>query len=181
MSGLRFRTSRTVFQKLNLPTSDVQDRAFLLGRTFGWTCSFFNCRPLLAELLVFRIRFRILQTLQTCKLTTRPETWNFVGTHIVFYPSTSGSPPTLSGAPPRSRWREGGFHRLLGQETPLQNPTLRPRGNTRVEVCGWSDFVCLVAFLKIADFCSKSTKTQRGTPLRFGHRSITKIINYLFI
>ena len=48
----------------------------------------------------------------------------------------------------------------------------------KVEVGVWSDFACLVAFLEIAEFCSKSTKTQRGTPLRVGHRPIPKIINY---
>ena len=62
-----------------------------------------DVKGLLAELLIFRIRFSILQTLQTCELTTRPESGNPVGTHIDFYPSTFGSPPTPSGTPPRSR------------------------------------------------------------------------------
>ena len=51
----------------------------------------------------------------------------------------------------------------------------------KVEVGVWSHFACLVAFLEIAEFCSKSAKTQRGYPLCFGHWPITKIINYLFI
>ena len=62
-----------------------------------------DVKGLLAELLIFRIRFSILQTLQTREFTTRSESGNPVGTHIAFYPSTSGSPPTPSGAPPRSR------------------------------------------------------------------------------
>ena len=39
----------------------------------------------------------------------------------------------------------------------------------KFEVGVWSDFACLVTFLEIAEFCSKSAKTQRWYPLRFGH------------
>ena len=85
-----------------------------------------DVKGLLAELLVFRIRFSILQTLRTCKLATRPETGNPVGTHIAFYPSTSGSPPTPSGAPPRSRQSVKGRRLLsssgLGDAAPEPSP-----------------------------------------------------------
>ena len=139
-------------------------------------------KGLLAELLIFRIRFSILQTLQTCKLTTRTETGSLVGTHIVFYPSTSGSPPTPSDAPPRSREGKEAFivFWVRSRRSRAQPSGLEETLN-KVEVGVWSDFACLVAFLEISDFCSKSTKTQRGYPLRFGHWPITKIINYLFI
>ena len=82
-----------------------------------------NVKGLLVVLLVFRIRFSILQTL--CKLTTRPETGNPVGTHIAFYPSTSGSPPTPSGAPPRSRQSVNG--RRLSSSYGLESRRRRSR------------------------------------------------------
>ena len=131
-----------------------------------------DVKGLLAELLIFRIRFSILQTLQTCELTTRPESGNPVGTHIAFYPSTSGSPPTPSGAPPRSRQSVKGEAFIVFWVRRRRSRT-QPSGLAetldKVEVGVWSDFACLVAFLEISDFCSKSTKTQRGYPLRFGH------------
>ena len=56
----------------------------------------------------------------------RSETGNPVGTHSDFCPSTSGSPPTPSGAPPRSRQSVNG-RRLssssgLGDAAPEPSP-----------------------------------------------------------
>ena len=84
-----------------------------------------DVKGLLAELLVFRILFSILQTLETCKLTTRTETGNPVGTHSDFCPSTSGSPPTPSGAPPRSRQSVNG--RRLSSSPGLESRRCRSR------------------------------------------------------
>ena len=100
-----------------------------------------DVKGLLAELLIFRIRFSILQTLQICKLTTRPETGNPVGTHIAFYPSTFGSPPTPSGAPPRSRQSVKG-RRIssssgLGDAAPEPSPPASRKHQIKLKlVCG---------------------------------------------
>ena len=85
----------------------------------------------------------------------RSETGNPVGTHSDFCPSTSGSPPTPSGAPPRSRQSVNG--RRLSSSSGLESR----RRRSRTQPSGLEETLNRVE-VRVVRFCLLGTSSVFG-------------------